>query len=128
VHAPRATRSRIRRESCSELKKRRATRQREMARTLLQLDEMWTELVGAVARASLSEAFKEAFSVPIVTVAVPDVEIVDGEIAQSDEAKVDGTEQESVTVPVNEFKAATVSVVVAEALRLTVSEAGLTES
>jgi hypothetical protein len=61
-------------------------------------------------------------------VAVPDVEIDDGEIAQSLEAKADGTVQDKATVPVNECKAVTVSVAVVEELRLTVTEAGLTES
>src|SRR5215475_9161786 len=76
--------------TCRKLQIKRASKETKIARVSLQLDGIRANL-GRTAQASLSPCRKEAFSVPIVTVAVPDVATDDGEIAQSLEAKADGT-------------------------------------
>jgi hypothetical protein len=66
--------------------------------------------------------------VPIVTVAVPDVEILAGEIEQSVEENAEGTEQDNDTVPENEFSAVIERVVLPEEPRPMVIAEGLTDS
>jgi hypothetical protein len=99
-----------------------------MPRMLLKKDGIRRKPGRVVARASLPPRCKEALSVPMVTVAVPEAEIIDGEMEQSLAAKSDGAEQDNVTVPVKEFSGVTVRVVVALEGGSTVTEAGLTES
>ena len=68
---------------------------------------------------------KALFISPIVTVLVPDVEKLAG---ATEQLSVAGAEQDNITVPENEFSAATVSVLAAEALPVIVTALGLADS